>query len=279
MRKTLFPFLGVLFSFLTAPLCEAYQWPVDPSFLSMGFGTHVEGLTLPGLIFTSRGTVSPVAAGEVVFTREAGDAGSLPLWTSSLVVIAHEEDFLSIYQGLPPSPLPPVAGPITPLADIEGTSWYFELFDLRRQKIVNPLLVLPPVDPPDTRPPRILDLVMEREGERISLPPRGETVVPPGVWRFFLRADDPGPLGEGLWFRCSLLLQGVELSTIEWSSLSLVQKALLPEGSVPGEPVYTGEGMVFLGAFRLLPGRQQLRVVARDLAGNLSSRVYALVVR
>jgi hypothetical protein len=269
----------------------ALEWPVEKRVVTGTFGEdrgdhfHL-GIDIGG----GEQVVRPVLAGELVFRyEENAQFTSLPRGVGSYVVLRHQDDVLSVYCHLareidrPARTTFTARDPVGVIGDTgysEGKHLHFMVFDVQTASFVNPLSLLPPVA--DRQPPVVKRLAL-RTGDRVVDLVPGIT-VPSGPAEVLVETYDLREDVRFLWplapYAVRLALNGAEVSRIGFEALQVKDGRMVLQGTaLSALDVYASERLMRLGTVELRRGESHLLAVARDIAGNESSREVFFTVR
>ena len=270
-----------------------FQWPVDT-----GAPPNIRGLTSTfgesrgdhfhnGLdIAAANRPVRTVAAGRVLFSRIAGDTPfEQPGGPGNVVIVEHENGWRSGYFHLArltrriPDAMPASAeiGRVGNTGRSRGIHLHFFIAD-PEGRFLNPLLALPSAA--DPHPPLIgmaavftensMALLSPVQEENIRLSrafPVGVTIIDPG----FERGSRRGV------FELSWQLNDTPASTRRFEKLVFRGDSLRLESGEPFSEVFRS-GRYLLGTLDFKDGANTLKVSAKDLGGNTSTRTYQINV-
>jgi len=269
---------------------HALDWPVAARIVTGTFGEdrgdHFHnGIDIGG----GSQDVHAVLSGELVFRYDEGfDYTSLPRGVGSFVVLRHEQHIRTLYAHLQAGSLGPVRdrydpadrlGIIGETGHTSGPHLHFTVFDEEAGSTVNPLEFLPPVA--DRQAPVVRRLFAVVGEHRIPL--ENGVTLQPGKTEILAEAYD---LREDVAFRwplgpasASLSLDGVEVSRISFDSLQVDQgRAVLGGSGRSRGQVWDAAGLLICGTVILTKGESQLRLAARDLAGNETARTVSISI-
>lgn len=289
----------------------AFQWPLADGDVVLSFGAPREGrLTCEIQIRGEGKVVKPADGGEVIFERRDGYEDGPLSGLGNMAVVHHMGGLRTLYAGYLPLDKGDAAGAaasgiaasagqevgpwrgglqrqggrITPFSQLGKTGkspLRFYLYDDKKRQHVNPFLVLPPLT--DKMPPVLEKLILENvEGGLYPLPSR---VLPRGEYwlksRVYDRITGAGKRLSVLPYMTALYLNGLEERTMTFDALKTLEgERVLPSPGNPGYPdVFDDEGYVILGRISLIPGRNNIEIILRDIAGNETVRSYPLEVR
>ena len=129
-------FLNLFFIFIFT--ASAKEWPDNPDFVLESFGTAISGYFSHGLSFKSEGQrIKAWSEGDVVWI-----SSSVP--GDGLIVLEHSDGFRSAYSGIEIRPeLDKHVSAGEWLGYAGKDSWLFEITDIERSRIVDPITLLP----------------------------------------------------------------------------------------------------------------------------------------
>jgi hypothetical protein len=276
--------IAALLSVLLAARGAALDWPVANRILTGTFGEdrgdHFHnGIDIGG----GNQAVRPVLPGELVFRYDEGlDYTSLPRGVGSYVVLHHGQGLLGVYCHLANGTLGPVrtsyavsdqVGIIGESGDAQGKHLHFTLYDRESASAINPLSFLPARA--DRQAPVIRRVLLVVGDQGRQLEPRA--VMKPGRAEvraeiYDLREDVSfsWPLAP---YSVSLSLDGAEVARLAFESIQVKEgRSVIGAGLLTRDQVYDASGLMRLGTIDMHPGESRLKVTARDIAGNETSR-------
>jgi hypothetical protein len=266
------------------------DWPAPAARLVRSFGWNDEGKPVLGNAFTGEGPVLAAERGELLFFRGGGSLNfPLPSPLGSWLALDHGDGLISIYSRLAEDGGPPVPNQVergTPLALMGSSGWssqrgfYFSLFDRRERRWINPSMIIAPF--PDTRPPLIQQVMLRSaEGRRINPAQvrtlsQGRYTVLAAVSDTMTAAGDPALAPRRI--VCSV--NGAEIGALSFETLSARDGKLMVSrnGLAPAVQVYAPFPGFEVGEVSFTRGRATLEIIAQDMAGNLRSAVFRLLV-
>jgi hypothetical protein len=272
-------------------LIPAMDWPAEGARVLNNFGANDGGRPLLGTVFEGEGPVYSAEAGEIIFSRSAGDTASpLPSPLGSWLALDHGDGIVSIYSRLEdpgPRALPP--GPVRKneaLGIMGQTGWsaqrgfYFSLFDRRERRWVNPSMIITPFE--DTRPP-LVQQVRLRNAEGQLINPGTSRTLGQGRYTVYVEAADTltdtggYPLAP---HRLICSVNGGEIGTLSFETYSARDGVLMAHrnGLVPAREVYAPFPAFEVGELWLTRGQATLEIIAQDIAGNSRNALYRLMV-
>jgi len=282
-------FFPVLFLAAATWLCSM-DWPSASGSMVKNFGWNDRGLPSLGISFESAGEVKAADSGELFFYRKEWDtASALPSPLGSWMALDHGDGIMSIYARLRDKPheTPGVKaekGMTLGEAGISGwslsTGFYFQLFDRKEKRWINPSLIIAP--PEDIRPPEIISVRLRNaQGELIN-PYQGYnlnqgryTVIVNAVDT--LRFSGESPLAP---HRIICTLNGSEAGNLNFETYSSRDGQLMVyrNGLVPARQIYSPVPSYEVADVWFSRGQTTLEIIAQDIAGNIRNVVYRLTV-
>jgi hypothetical protein len=271
-----------------------FQWPVESKQLIATFGGNRFKAFFPG-IEISRNTetsevVQAVAPGEVVY-YERGETGfsSLPCGLGSFLVVRHEGGLQSVYAHLEEESIDveQIAvdttsrlGKIGDTGFAYGKSLFFSLFDEELNQLINPLLILPPIE--DNKPPLIKNAVLKMENKEVLLESPGDISAGRGelvatIYDQNEHVDYYSPMAP---FVVRLYINGEEKRSVEFEGLQEEDGVitLLSDSGFEHSEYYKSEWTISLGTIDINPGTTSIELVAGDIYENESSATYTVTV-
>ncbi|MDR1317761.1 MAG: M23 family metallopeptidase [Spirochaetales bacterium] len=275
---------------LAFPLVS-YQWPVPnpvvvETFAQNYFGEFYQGISIAG----KDEPVRPIAGGELVYYSR-GDGAGVPSVLGGFAVIQHEENMRTVYGHLFLDP-----------AITEGRQFFFEetdslgtigdsgftqapqLFlsvqDLGLEQVVNPYLLLPPIE--ERLRPIIRDVVLDSGDEKISLPALAGLNA--GQWEVFADIFDEvslryfRPMAA---YRVSVYVNGQEAFLLAFDAIKTKDgiPRVYPSRDLSWRDIYADDWRMHLGSVQLKRGMANLEIIVRDFAGNERSQSFQFRVR
>lgn len=296
-KKLFLPFLLFITIAFSA---QALEWPVGrPAILSL-FGQRGENGIERGIVMEGNSTVRAAGDGIVLVTIEENrNMAGFPSTLGNVVFIAHSDGIVSIYGNLESAEAPAGNSRIETGAVIARTgrsAWQtrasgseqegrgvciFQIADQRQNTLLNPLLLLPPVQ--DEIRPTIRGVTLVSQAGR-SYNPEVSSSVAAGSYRVYVAVTDLYARDSPQFapFRVSVAVNGREASSVSFDTISKKQNMLVPnampqyfDGSLP---VYSDDGSIYAGNISLARGRSEVTISARDFAGNERAAAYLLQV-
>jgi len=179
---------------------EGYQWPVEQKTVVATFGqSFVGGFPRGGGIAGKGAAGRPLEAGDLVFYRAEGDdPAGLPSGLGSYAVLEHGRNIRSLYGHVDLSPdilaggrktfgEADVIGAIGESGYTEGARLFLMVIDAAVGQIVNPYLILPPVE--EKSRPVISNVTLSAKNASMRLPAPGPAAS--GTWEVSAQIYDP----------------------------------------------------------------------------------------
>jgi len=295
MKRLLFE-LALLLTAVS--VLSAFEWPLEQLVLTSTFAEHRgdhfhAGIDLGG----GEQPVFPIASGEVVFTyREGQDYSSMPTGLGNFVVLQHQGAIRSLYAHLADGSMGverdaydrgEYLGLVGSSGYSSGKHLHLTIIDTEMGTIINPLLLLPPLD--DRQAPEIKEVFLLSGQERVRLSD-GMTMRATGApvqlsATIYDLREDVTFLWKLAPYKVDLSQDGREISSLTFDSLhgppdrqSGPQRLLLMNTELSFADIYESPWTLRLGEISLVPGETSLTVVVTDFSGNESSRQYTLTV-
>jgi hypothetical protein len=309
MGKKMSGILLCLFLLLPMPFrAKALDWPSSGRIIS-NFGFNLEGRPAVGISFETEEPVRATEAGELFFSRSAGDMASrLPSPMGSWLALDHRDGLISIYSrfdetsgnrdggsgGINLSGQQVDRNAIIARAGSSGWSaskgFFFAIFDRRERRWVNPSMIIAPL--PDNRPPQIASVsLIAEDGRRTGLfgyPRTGQAGavqgrISQGRYRIAVEATDTRlEAGEKELapHRILCLVNGAETGALSFETYSARDGVLMVDrnGLSPVNKVYAPYPAFDAGEVWLTRGQATLEVIVQDIAGNERSAAVRFTV-
>jgi murein DD-endopeptidase MepM/ murein hydrolase activator NlpD len=275
-----------VFSLLALPLVP-YQWPVDGPAVVATFAQNSYGGFYRGISVAGKGAeVRPIETGELVFYSEAGSQAGVPPVLGGFAVLQHEQDLRSLYGHLELSreitgDTKTFFGTQDSLGTV-GDSGFTELpqlfvaiQDLHLDQIVNPYLVLPPIE--ERTRPTIRNVMLKSGNTEISFPAAGS--VPAGQWEVFADIFDEASVRyfrPTAAYRTAVYINGQETFQLAFDAVRDKDgiPRVYPSQDLAWEHLYAGDWRMRLGTVQLKRGMANLEISVRDFSGNERSQSF-----
>ena len=284
MKKNIFFAFFLFFVFNLFPM----DWP-STGRIVQNFGLNDRGMPILGASFEGTGPVNASDNGELLYIRREGDIASrLPSPLGSWLAIDHGEGIISIYSRFNLSTdftIPNRVSRGMTLGNSGLTGWsnqsgvYFQLFDRRERRWINPSLI---VSSPDTRAPLIHSVYLRNpEGSLIN--PSQTSVISQGLYVIIINTDDTRtnvndvPLAP---FRITCIVNGSEAGSLSFQTYSARDGTLLVNrnGLSPVRQVYARAPAYEAAEIWFSRGQTTLEIIVQDIAGNTRNVSYRLMI-
>ena len=288
MKKYSSFFLALFLVF--TPSLFSMDWPSVSGVMRRNFGWNNEGQPHLGISFDAEEALTAAEDGELLYRRREGDTASrLPSPLGSWAAIDHGDGIVSIYSRFDdklPEAVPSQVekGLALGTAGISGWSsqkgFYFQLFDRRERRWINPSLIITP--PEDTRPPEIISVrLRDNQGNLIN--PFQTRNIGQGRYTVIVHAIDTRrlpsepPLAP---YRIICSLNGIEVGILNFETYSARDGQLMVyrNGLVPVRQIYSPAPACEIADVWFSRGQTSLEIIAQDITGNARNAIYRLVV-
>ena len=275
--------------FLAAPLFPI-DWPSASGVMRKNFGWNDDGMPHLGISFDAEGLISAADEGELFFLRREGDTASrLPSPLGSWAALDHGNGIVSIYARIHINEKESVSGKAEKgqaLGEAGITGWssrrgfYFQLFDRKDRRWINPSLIISP--PEDIRTPEIMSVRL-RDSQGILINPFQTRNLNQGRYTVIVNALDTirsyneSPLAP---HRIICSLNGSEAGILAFETYSARDGKLMiyRNGLVPVKQIYSPHPAYEIADVWFSRGQTTLEIIAQDIAGNTRNVNYRLVV-
>ena len=285
-------FLAFFFAafLLLSPYLHSLDWPTARGVMRKNFGWNDEGMPHLGITFDADGELKAAGDGEIFYRRGERDTASrLPSPLGSWTAVDHRDGIVSIYARYDGSAAQPLQGQVETgqvLAETGISGWssrsgiYFQLFDRRERRWINPSLIITP--PEDTRQPEIMSVRLKDENENFINPFQTRNLTQ-GRYTVVVHAIDTlrlaseSPLAP---YRIICSLNGSEAGVLNFETYSTRggQLMIYRNGLIPVRQVYSSVPAYEIANVWFSRGQTSLEIIAMDMAGNIRSVVYRLIV-
>ena len=283
----------LVFLLFLAQGLSAMDWPSAQGKIIKNFGWNDKGMPQLGVSFEAEGPLEAAGKGELLYRRLEGDTASkLPSPLGSWAALDHGDGIISIYSRFgdrssnPASGLPGEIekGGVLGRAGISGWSsrngFYFQLFDRREKRWINPSLIITSLE--DSRTPVVMAVrLRDRQGEVFNpyltrnLNQGRYTVI---VDAYDIIQDQPdNPLAP---FRIICSLNGSETGALTFETYSARDGSLMAyrNGLVPARIVYAPFPAYEISDLWLSRGQTNLEIIVQDISGNVRNVIYRLII-
>ncbi len=276
---------ALLFSFSALP---ALDWPVLPGVPAILFGQRYGGVMSRGLYFPPTDMVRAAGNGTVLVTLEENrNFTGFPGTLGNAIVLVHDEGLATVYGNL--ASVDRVAGQrAVETQSILGATgsgaWgepgvvSFEVLDLAKRTVLNPLLLLPAFR--DTKAPRIRNVVAVSEANQ-TLTLGASKYLKQGRYRLYADVGDSldDSKSDVSPFRITVMVNGKEELAMPFEIMKAEAGSVFlsrPEFSF--STLYADPERIFLGEIDFMRGKTDVMLIVRDFAGNERSAQFALVI-
>jgi hypothetical protein len=269
-------FIGVLLT-LVSFAAAARDWPDDPSFVQEAFGAGTDGHFSRGLRFLSDGQrVSSWSGGEVIWISDSGNSQDV-VPGDGLVVVEHNDGFRTSYRGIEQRPdLKNRVSTGEWIGYAGPGNWVFEITDVKRSRIVDPITLLPTRDGMPAAAIGRVEITRGTNPSEISdgmeLIPGSWTVV---VYDVFLSG------GKTIRTEISLYWVGERIGNFRFDALAEVGEIIVMEipEQTQFDSIFNTDGQIWFRDVLLNAGRGTLELRIRDETDRVISRSWNLQVR
>jgi len=266
------------------------DWPTASGTIRKNFGFNDQGLPHLGVTFDAEGELKAADTGEIFFFRREGDTASrLPSPLGSWTALDHGDGIVSIYSRMDDKNHEAVEGHIEKdgvLGEAGISGWtnhkgvYFQLFDRKERRWLNPVLIITP--PEDQKPPEVMSVRL-KNAEGMLINPYQTYNISQGRYTIIVNAVDtmrsPGenPLAP---YRIMCSLNGSEAGALSFETFSARDGRLMVyrNGLVPVRQVYSPVPAYEVADVWFPRGQTTLEIIAQDITGNVRNVVYRLTV-
>jgi hypothetical protein len=283
----------------------AMDWPSDRGVILKNFGWNDEGMPQLGVSFEADGLLEAADSGELLFHRREGDTASrLPSPLGSWAAIDHGDGIISIYSrfgdmnagGINTGGSPDGVnssfqgkiekGEVLGEAGISGWSsrngFYFQLFDRREKRWINPSLIITSFSSEDTRAPTVMAVRLRDSQGQVFNPfqtrtlNQGRYTVTVDAYDN-MRSQSENPLAPS---RIICSLNGSETGALNFETYSAWDGSLMAyrNGLVPARKVYAPFPAYEISDLWLSRGQTNLEIIVQDISGNVRNVAYRLMI-
>ena len=265
------------------------HWPSPSALISRNFGWNQSGLPHLGVTFDDGLAITAAGAGELLFYRHEGDTASrLPSPLGSWLALDHGNGIISIYSRFSDNsrealPLLIEEGFILGEPGISGWSsrrgFYFQLFDRRGRRWINPALLIHARD--QTAPPQILSVRL-KDAQGRSFNPAQVGTLPQDRYVISVEAIARSARGLPLApYRIIASVNGREVGALNFETYSTRDGSLMVyrNGLVPVRRVFAEVPAHAVAEVWFTRGQTTLEVIVQDIAGTSRSVVHRFTVQ
>jgi len=286
-------FFVIFFFTLGFPLFSI-DWPSASGTIRKNFGWNDQGLPHLGVTFDTDEQVKAADVGEIFFSRREVDTASrLPSPLGAWTALDHGDGIVSIYARMYGENQKAEAGAAaghaekgSVLGEAGISGWtnkkgvYFQLFDRKERRWLNPALIITP--PEDQRPPEVMSVrLRDAQGQLIN--PYTTYNLSQGRYTIIVNAVDTmrsfneNPLAP---YRIMCSLNGSEAGVLTFETFSARDGRLMVyrNGLVPVKQIYSPVPAYEVADVWFPRGQTTLEIIAQDITGNVRNVVYRLMV-
>ena len=255
----------------------AREWPDESSIVQEPFGAAQGDHFSRGLSFRSEGQrISAWSNGEVIWIAETENPpGTVP--GEGLVVLEHSDGFRSSYRGIERRPdLKDRVSGGEWLGYAGNNAWVFEITDVERSRIVDPISLLPTRK--DMSPVSIGQVEMMRGSNRLNISDGME--LKPGRWIVIIN-DVFSDNSRAIPVEISLFWVGERIGSLRFDAIAETDEGIVMEIPDPRsyEFIYNSNGQVWFRDVLLNTGKGTLELRIRDETGRVITSSWSLSVR
>ncbi len=275
-RICLVPFILLQLTFFPAAV-GAREWPDKSVNVQEPFGAAQSGHFNRGLSFSSEGQrISAWSSGEVIWIADTGNPpGSVP--GEGLIVLEHSDGFRSSYRGIERRPdLKYHVSGGEWLGYAGNDVWIFEITDVERSRIVDPISLLPSRN--DMPPVSIGQVEMMRGSDRLDI--RDGMQLTPGRWIIIVN-EVYSDGSRAIPVEISLFWVGERIGSLRFDAMAESDEGIVMEIPDPRsyDFIYNPDGQVWFRDVLLNAGKGTLELRLRDETGRVVSGSWSLSVR
>lgn len=267
----------------------AMNWPTRDAVLTRNFGWNNMGRPVLGMVFLGGTEVLAAEAGEIIFSRRAGDTASrLPSPLGSWTAVDHGNGLISIYSRYSEQANPGSTNVQRqqPIARSGASGWsdregfYFMLFDRQERSWINPAMLITPVQ--NHLPFQILGInLINAQGVQLS----GAQLqnLSQGRHRITVATTDNIPRTGANFlapYRIIASINGIEVGTLNFESIFARDGILMVQrnGLVPVQQIYSPFPAFEVADVFLSRGQASLEIIIQDIAGNTRRSLIQMII-
>lgn len=287
-RKT---FASAIISIAIVSICVnliAFEWPQEEvtheSFSSV-FGQLRNGIFNTSIVFSDPAEIKPCIKGNVVAVvgKNSGEMGWFESPLGNAVILAHEDELLSVYANLETVDIPKGLTYIS-ADDVIGTSgssgWQhgqssleFQIIDIQKHSVINPRLLLPKLE----NDPKVHSYgitMVNRKGEEYDL--RTRRSLPAGAYMVYRTREQ-----NFMPYSTTVSVNGAAVETITFDMLGRTDTKLTVSGkkTYNVKDIYPNNTKQFLAEVTLSQGKNTLNISTKNINGEETSLTYILDIR
>ena len=280
--------LLVFFLFLSQEILSM-DWPSPSALISRNFGWNDGGMPHLGVTFEEGVAITAAGEGELLFLRHAGETASrLPSTLGSWVALDHGDGIISIYSRFDDNthleiPTHVERGYVLGEPGISGWAsrrgFYFQLFDRRGRRWINPALIVHARD--QTPPPQVLTVTLHDEQGRTFNPAQLGT-LPQGRYTVSVNAIARSVRGTPLApYRIIVSINGREVGALNFETYAARDGSLMVSrnGMIPARQVFASNPAYAVADVWFSSGQTTMETIVLDIAGTRRSVIHRFTVQ
>jgi hypothetical protein len=264
----------------------AWEWPLSSFRVDAGFAQMRNGeVTSAVWLSAQEPQVSAAHPGEVIFTKSEGRG--VPHGFGNFAVLEHEDGLRSVYTNMgavePPIDRNVETGAPLGTVGVSGFAYGdqlgFHLIDGELQQLVNPFLILPPLE--DTDPP-VISSVLIADGDSPRPLSRQNDLLEGSAVTLLVEAYDTveGPLGTRRIppKRVAVTVGESGEEAVLFDTMQYGDDGYRLSSGHEVNNVYAEDGRIRVGTFPIAEEVTRISVRVEDFAGNRASAEYQVSV-
>lgn len=289
MKKYSFLVLSFLLLLQTQTI-SAVEWPqkenTDSSIVSY-FGQNISGQMSTSIIFSEPAEIQAIKDGTIliVMTDIEDDSEFFPSSFGTAVILAHEDDLISVYSNLDTNSIIETTESKKELKEGEiiglsgNTGWQqkkngleFQIIDTQKASAINPKILLPRTD---AEKDYSLNGVMLQNKDGVFFDIRERKNYPSGTYKVYhTRNTISTP------YKMTTFINGLLSDEISFDTISMQNGSVFIKGKkqYDSEIIYPNENMIFTGEIMLTPGKSILSISVEDFLGKSKQLNYNLTI-
>lgn len=266
----------------------AFEWPqkdVGAESFSAVFGQFRDGTFSSSLVFAepAEATASETGVVLAVIGGESGEMGWFDSPLGNAVILAHDDELISVYANLKAMEVDGTAKHVLTGATIgeSGSSGWqrgqssleFQIIDTQKQAVINPRLLMPVLA--QEKAVRLSGITaVGRNGEEYDL--RTRRTLPAGSYLVYCAREQ-----NAMPYSTTVSVNGAAVETITFDMLTRQGKELTVMGKrgYSAQDIYPDDSRQLLAEVTLSQGRNTLSISASTISGGESALTYILDIR
>ncbi len=273
-----------------AGIAVSFDWPVkdvEPQKLFSKFG-QLRGETISNsVIFMQEKEIESTDIGRVslVITEHNSDGNWFESTLGNAVIIAHEDNLMTIYGNLEENPFPETSEDSifvqtgTKIGYTGKSAWTqnddstleFQISDSKNNAFINPLILMPRISAKNTL--SLAEITLEnKNGRKYDL--NAQKSIPAGTYSLYKKRSQ-----TEMPYKTSVYVNGSETESVVYEMLEQKDGRLCALGRdyYAFEKIYPDNDRLFIGHVMLPHGNDTLTVLISDILGNEKSVTYNIV--